>query len=184
MKRYLIILAALLCVAWYGPHQITSKSTSAPACSEGTTTTMCDDAAGETDITANGIGVSFTLASQEDWWGVELGINAVSSAGTYDFKIGTDPDLSNPSNVLDTVSGISVSSTAAENFSKVEFTTCLTLPAGTYYMGVVENSGGDLDWQRNASNVCADMAGRSGTGWNLSGSNTYDYSWKKIANGS
>lgn len=156
----------------------------AAACSEGSATVMCDTVSGETDITENAIGMSFTLASQESWWGVELMINAVSDPGTYDFKIGTDPDLSNSGNVLDTISGVSVSATAADNYSEVQFTTCLTLPAGTYYMGVVAASGGDLDWQRNPTSACADMAGRSGTGWNLSGSNTYDYAWKKIANGS
>ena len=157
----------------------------AAACSEGSATVMCDTVAGESDITANAIGVAFTLSSQEDWWGVELMINAVSDPGTYDFKIGTDPDLSNAGNVLDTVSGISVSSTAALNYSKVQFTTCLTLPAGTYYMGVVAASGGSLDWQRNTTDVCANQSGRNATsGWNMENSGDYDYAWKKIANGS
>ena len=152
----------------------------APACSEGTTTTMCDTVDGETAMTSDGIGIQFTLASQVSWWGVSLRINA-ASPGAYSFRIGSG-DLSNPANVLDEVTGISVTESAADNYSVVQFTTCLTLPAGTYKILVVETSG-NLGWQRNYSNVCSGQVGVYGSGWVGGSTDTLDYAWKSIANG-
>lgn len=154
------------------------------ACSEGTTTDVCTTTSGESDITSNPSGATFTLASEESWWGVALRINAVSSAGSYNFKFGTNSDLSNPSNVLASVDGVVVSSTDTGNYSVVQFPTCLTLPAGTYYMGVVAASGGNLDWQRDFS-ACANQSSvySESTSWNMDQTSTTDYNWKKILNG-
>ena len=186
MKKYLIILAAITCVAWYGPHQVTSKSSESlpETCTEGTTTDVCTTSSGQDTVSQGySYGFTFTVASARSDYGIALRINVASGTVNTEVRLGTSANLS----TYTARAFAAVTSTDTNNYEdfawedadgnpmKVDFVT-----STNYYVGAMPTDGA-IRWQRGEAS-CSNMSLYQSTasGWNMDFNNTNDPNWKYI----